>query len=264
MRSPSKIASILIAFLLVSAAARAQAPADEAALLKLWQAQNPSNHAASVRAFAAFEKQFTNSALDAITRGLVCWHAMQVGDRGDAVTKLFESMISDSKDILPEAASTMARRWLTRLDRERVKDALKYWYARHVSYPNSIDELAKLPPEVQPPLKDRWGRAWRYRLTELKHIRGIAGQKYVLESTNMDRDYELKDALAKTYDVATLLKPQKILSRDPGRESVNFSAGREPVMLTIGTRYRGVTLVYVGQSILILTDDDHWTVMPTP
>lgn len=244
--------------------AGAQTPAEEASLLSVWKANSPSNHEAVARACAAFEKQYTNSPLAVVTRGMVGWHALKAGDRGPGVLKLFEGMVSDSKVPLHEAATTIGRRWLTRIDRESVKVGLKVWYADNIGYPATIDALAKLPEKKRPPLTDRWGRPWRYRLSDLKRIRGTTAQKYVLESVNVDRDNELAEALAKTYEVATLLKPQKVMSREAGRESVSFAVGREPVLLAVGSRYRGVTLAYVGQTILILTDDDHWLVMPIP
>jgi hypothetical protein len=264
MRLRSKLTALGLLVVLASGAARAQAPADEAALLNIWKTLGPSNNDVTARACAAFQKQFAQSPLSYVTRGLVGWYALQVGDCGDRVVQLYEGMVSDSKDPFPEAASTMARRWLSRLDREKVKVALRKIYVDHVTYPASLDELAKLPAESRPPLNDRWGRPWRYHLADMKYIRGAAGQKFVLESSNMDRDHELRDALKKTYDVATLLKPQKILSREKGRETVNFAAGREPVGLTVGGHYRGVTLAYVGQTLVVLSDDDHWSVLPLP
>lgn len=264
MRSRSRLIALGLLLALASGAARAQAPADEAALLSVWRTFSPSNHDGTARACAAFQKQFPASPLTLVTRGLAGWCALQINDRSENVVRLYESMLSDSRDPLPDSASTMARRWLSRLDREKVKAALKVAYIEHVSYPPSLDALAKLAEDQRPPLNDRWGRPWRYRVTELKHVRGIAGQKFILESANMDRDYDLKEALAKSYEVATLLKPQKVLSREKGRESVNFAAGREPVGLTVGGRYRGVTLVHVGQTALVLSDDDHWLVLPCP
>lgn len=264
MRSRSKIAALAAAsLLLLPSLVRAQAPADEAALLALWKNFTPSNLESTVRACGTFNKQFTNSPLREVTLGVVGWCALQLGDRGDTVTRLFESMISSSDLTLDEAATTMARRWLTRLDREKVEVGLRKIYIELVSYPPTLDALGKLPADKRPPLKDRWDRPWRYRLSEQKHIRGL-GQKYVLESVNLDRDHDLKDALGKTYDAATLLKPMKVLSREKGRESVSFAAGREPVLLAVGGRYRGVTLVHVGQTLVVLTDDDHWSVLALP
>lgn len=263
MRLRSKPAALLLV-LAWAGVAGAQTPAEESALLTLWKAHNPSNHEAAARTCAAFEKQFPESPLVVVSHSIVGWHALAAGDRGPAVQKLFEACLSDKKDALSESATTMGRRWLSRLDRESVKAGLKLYYADHIGYPASLDELARLPEKKRPPLNDRWGRPWRYRLSDLKRIRGTTAQKYVLESVNVDRDNEIDEALAKPYDVATLLKPQKVLSRDAGHESVSFAAGREPVVLTVGSRYRGVTLAYVGQTILILTDDDHWLVLPCP
>ncbi len=247
-----------------STAVRAQAQADEPALIAICKALGPSNRDVTAKSCAAFQKQFPASPLMPVVRGLVGWCALQAGDRGEGVTKLFEAMVSDAGTPFSDATTTMARRWLTRLDREKVKVALKKAYTEHVSYPATLDALAKLPEGQKPPLNDRWGRPWRYHDAELKYVRGIKAQKYVLESSNMDRDQDLKDALAKAYDVGTLLKPVKILSREKGHESVSFAAGREPVVLAPGGRYRGVTLVYVGQNLVVLTDDDHWSVMPLP
>lgn len=264
MRSRSKLAALAAAsVLLLPSLVRAQAPADESTLLALWKNFTPTNLEGTVRACAAFNKQFTNSPLREVTLGVVGWCALQLGDRGDTVTRVFESMLSSDDATLDEAATTMARRWLTRLDREKVEVGLRKVYIDLVSYPPTLEALTKLPEGQRPPLTDRWGRPWRYRLAEQKHIRGL-GQKYVLESVNVDRDHDLKDALGKTYEAATLLKPQKVLSREKGRESVAFAAGREPVVLAVGGRFRGVTLVHVGQTLVVLTDDDHWSVLPLP
>lgn len=264
MRLLSRLTALGLLLVLASGAARAQAPADEAALLNIWKALSPSNSDEAVRYCAAFQKQYAASPLTVVTRGLAGWGALHVGDRGDNVVKLFEGMLSDARGPLAEAGATMARRWLTRLDREKVRAALAKAYIEHVAYPAGLDALAKLPEGERPPLSDRWGRAWRYRPAELKHIRGIAGQKYVLESANIDGDSDLRQALRKPYDVVTKLRPVRVLSREKGRESVNFTAGSEPVALSVGSRYRELTLVHVGPAAIVLTDGDRWTVLPCP
>jgi len=264
MRLHSRLIALGLLLALASGAARAQAPADEAALLNIWQTLSPSNSDAAVSLCAAFQKQFPRSPLLPVARGLAGWSALHAGDRGDNVVKLFEAMITASREPMGEAGATMARRWLSRLDREKVVAALARAYVEHVAYPASLDELAKLPASARPPLRDRWGRPWRYLPAELKHIRGIAGQRYTLESVNMDGASDLDEALRKAYDTECGLTPVKVLARDRGRESVSFSAGSEPVVLNVGARYKELTLVYVGRAVIVLSDGDHWKVLPCP
>lgn len=240
----------------------AQAPADESALLAIARtATNPAAEATG-RLAAGFVRQFSNSPVAVVARQWAGRAALQGGRREEAVTWLTGAMGGESP--LAQASDAMARRWLTRLDRERVVAALRVWYADHADFPASLDALKALPATNQPPLLDRWGKPWRYRQAEFKRVRGLAGQRYVLESINVNRDNELKAALARP-PAELPVSPAKIMSRDPGRESVSFTrkAGGS-VVLQIGAETEGFTLAHVGRGVILLSDGEHFHVVQAP
>ena len=71
---------------------------------------------------------------------------------------IFESALTTDKAAKPIArfADVMARRWLTRIDHEKVEKALKAYYADNVEYPSSLAPLLNLPKDKAPPKADRF------------------------------------------------------------------------------------------------------------
>ena len=244
----------------------ASAPADEAAAGRLWQfhQQKTSDHAAVVKACVAFEKQYPQSPLITLSHGLAGWHLLKM-EQPRAAAPLFETMISDNPaSPLAEAGNTMARRWMTRLDREKVREALRRYYSHNIEFPAVVDKLDKLPADQRPPMTDRWKNTWVYRLTGFKRVGGLFDQKYLLQSAALTTDSDFKEALAKPYPAESGLKPLRYVSREAGKRSVQFAAGAEQILLSEGTKQGPWIFAYAGETLLVLCDGDHWLLLPSP
>ena len=136
-----------------------------------------------------------------------------------------------------------------------------------MEFPASLDALAKLPQASRPPMNDRWGQPWNYRLAEFKHFKGLSGQKYVLGSARLGASSDLAVALLQSYPDGSDLVPEQVLSGGDGRKTVRFhTTGEKPesVVMAEGTGTKNATLAVVGERILVLSDGDRWVLLGRP
>jgi len=175
----------------------------------------------------------------------------------------------------------MGRRWLTRLDREKVRGALAAYYRQAIEYPINLQPLKKATPssagalrpgepdgkESPLPLTDRWGAPWQYQLAAFKVIKVARGQRYLLQSKTLGESSDLAKALERPYAGRILLQPVSLTIAGGGAQNVVFQtpgAQPEKILLSEGSQAAGITLTYIGARILILCDGDHWRVVPKP
>jgi hypothetical protein len=241
---------------------------DEKALLAIWKQHSdaPQQHAEIAAACRQFERDYALSFCVPVARGLAAWHQLAGGQTDAAVTNL-TAMLSADREPIPKAANQMALRWLTRLDREKVSDALSAVYAVDVAFPDSLAPLKKLPAARQPPLADRWGQAWHYRLTAFKYLKGLVAQRYVLESAALGDGSDLHRALKIPYGSRIYLKPVNILAAAGAAQTVAFETTGdkpEPVVLSEDAAYLRITFVALTPNLLLLSDGDHWKLLSPP
>ena len=244
------------------------ARADEKALWILWnkQAESPSNHVELLDLCARYERSFPGDPFLPVVRGIESWHLLAAGRTGAAQTNLL-TLLSAATDPLSRAGDRMAKAWLTRLDRERVRAALTRIYAQRVMFPDSLNELNDLPVDQRPPLMDRWGRPWVYRLTDFKRLPGIKKSRYRLESSEVMGRTDLALALQTPYAARITLRPQRLVTAVGTVKSVQFETAGPKVekpVLTEGSDFQGQTFVHLGSTLLLLSDGDHWKVLPWP
>ena len=267
------IVVIVMAACAAAAEVRAQgspAAKEEAALIVVWKVhlENTNDHAKVLAACEDFRKKSTNSVFRPVCDGLAAWHALQINEPAAAVS-LLEPMLKSQGDALGKVVNTMAKRWLTRLDREKVKLALKRLYRQNIEFPPSLDAMKSLPEADQGPFVDRWKQTWIYRLAEFKspQFKNLRGQKYELQSAALKTDSDLAAALKAPYAARLSLKPSKLLSASPGKETVEFVTSDEnpkKVILTAGTESEGMSFPFAGTGMLILSDGDYWAILPRP
>jgi hypothetical protein len=267
-------AVLFVAVCLAWSAAAPVARADangERALWTLWarhQAEVTNlNYTAVVAASRQFDSQPGSAEFLPISRGLAAWHLLKAGATDDAVRVLQVMQAPASTGTVEAAAQTMSLRWLTRLDREKVRDALKAFYVEHVAYPDTLDELRKMKKGPAAPATDRWKKPWHYQLAKFKRLAKLHDQRYELESTTLPGRSDLKQALAAPYAQRINLRPVQMTKAGDGKPAVTFETGAAParkVVLTEGTESDGIGLVYVGDTILILTDGDCWQILQRP
>ncbi|HEX4084404.1 MAG TPA: hypothetical protein VHY22_05820 [Chthoniobacteraceae bacterium] len=261
MRLPSSAALILMVCALP---ALAEKP-DEAALQTLWDNQQKETHAQVVQEAAGFEQRFPASPLVAVARGLGAWHLLESGDF-DAARQLLEKMrASGGANPAGAMGAEMARRWLTRLDREQVASALQAVYAEDLEYPETLAPLAELPPEKRPPMTDRWGAAWLYKPAAFKKLQIGDRQTYILQSATLGDDSDLKHALARSYGAGFTFKPVAALPEIGGKAVFAFqdASGRR-VTVSEGASGSDLGLAYLGDTVLILSNGDYWSLQPRP
>jgi hypothetical protein len=245
-------------------------PSDEAALVSVWKLHldATNDHSRAIGACQEFRKRPTVGSLGLVADGLAAWHYLAIND-ATAATNLLEKMLNQSTDPLGKAGTAMAKRWLTRLDREKVRLALKHIYRAAIEFPPSLDAMKTLTPEKRGPATDRWGQTWSYRLTEFKSpkLKDLRGQRYELQSAMLGADSDFAKAMERPYAGKINLKPGKLIGTSPGRETVEFTTtdqNPQKAVLSVGSDASGLSFPFLGSAILILSDGDHWAVLPRP
>lgn len=267
------VVALPLCFLLVSVPAHSANAADrdlanEQALWTVWglHQREPDQHDAAIVACQKMRDTSPANPLLVVSRGIAAWHLLQSGKTNEAVTVL-KAMLSSNRAALPASGNEMALRWLTRIEMERVKRALDVVYNERIEYPETLAALKKLPEALVPPLTDCWKTPWDYRLTGFKRIKGLANQRYVLQSSRLGADSDLQGALGRPYACRTAMTPVSVSSATGGKENIMFkTAGDNPqkLLLSEGATVEGITLAYCGLNLLILSNGDYWLVMPKP
>ncbi len=259
---------LLLGLCLAAAQWGAAAESDDRAFLAFWEKRAAAtlDQAAAIEVCRKEAASQSNSVYLPVIRGVLAWHELAAGRTNEATATL-TSLLSDRKDPISSAANTMACRWLTRLDRERVRAALSAYYARHVAFPESLAPLQALPERQRPPAVDRWNLPWHYRLAAFKRLAGLSDQRYELRSAELEAGSDLKAALAIPYDRPADLTPIRVISRLENQVTVEFQDRGSPprkAALTEGSRSGSLWFVrLMGQSVL-LSDGDRWNLAPLP
>ncbi len=242
----------------------------EKALWTLWslQTNTPTQHEAILTACQQMQKASPTNPLLPVSQGLAAWHSLCLGKTNEAFVILSE-MTAVAATPTTAAGAEMGRRWLTRLDREKVRDALAGYYRHAIEYPINLQPLKKTTPgetNAPLPLTDRWGAPWQYQLAAFKIIKVALGQRYLLQSKTLGESSDLAKALERPYAGRILLQPLALTTGGSAQNVVFQTPGDRPekILLSEGGQAAGVTLTYIGSHILILCDGDHWQVVLKP
>ncbi len=242
---------------------------DEAGLWRVWRqiADNPDDPAAALAACDAFLAAAAPSdPLADVARGLAAWRALKLG-RPDAAAAHFDRSLAAGDSALGRAAAEIARVWLTRLDVEKLRPALRRWYVKNVAYPETLDAFRAWPAAERPPLTDRWGQPWAYRPADLQRLKGFRGQRYELACARLGPRTDLAVALAAAPPLTVPLVPRKVISAGRGTGTVRFTppdAVGPARDLSVGMSADGVTFAYLGAKLIVLSTGEHWIVVLRP
>lgn len=254
-----------------SSTAQTAAP-DEKALWSLWQqhlaADDPAAVVAACGEFA--EKNGPTDALRPVALEIAAWHLFKAGRHADAV-RLLEPLTRHNGTEPAETAAFVARAWLTRVDREAVKTALKTYYHREIEFPPTLAALES----SDVPMTDRWGDPWQYRLTGFKHLKGMPAQKYELRSPTLGAASDLHEALDIPYAERITLTPRRLVSGQGATTVVEFvpstaspdapeHAGQSAVYIALGAKLGSIFFPYMGPRLILLSDGNHWKPMARP
>lgn len=265
----------LFLFILAGRAAMGASETQEKALWTLWslQTNNPAQHEAIVAACQQMQQASPTNSLLTVGQGLAAWHSLRLGKTNEAFALLNEmAAVATATAATPTtptmtAGAEMGRRWLTRLDREKVRGALALYYRKTIEYPINLQPLKKTLKDAPLPLADRWGAPWLYQLATFKIIKGTRSQRYILQSKTLGESSDLAKTLARPYADRILFQPLSLTITGGGAQNVVFQTpGDRPekILLSEGGQAAGITLAYIGTYILILCDGDHWRVVLKP
>jgi hypothetical protein len=255
MRSPSKRPAILLLLLLALAAPAAAADPDEDVFGRLFRL-----HLEGATGDVAIAAQAGQAAAAlppgpyrAAARAVQGWRLLRAGKPAEAAA-VYQTLLADPAS--PAALAELARRWLTRLDRETVRDALRKAWARDIRYPATLEAL----PAPQPPLTDRWNRPWSYKTRGLKLLQADA-QRYDLQSAALGADSDLAAAVALPWPTdlplrAVGLTPAANATTLVTFETVSKSPPEKPV-LSEGKAWGGLMLLKVGPKALLIVHGDY-------
>lgn len=259
-----RIGSVVF-FLACTLVCRAQtAKPDERGLWSVW-CEGTNSAFVAAESLAAC-KEFTAGAprdpFVVVVSGFAAWHYLKTGNT-DAAVKLFESMLvaKEPATVIQKAGDKMARSWLTRLDREQVAQALKKIYLRDIEFPASLEALKTLKNVPPPPMTDRWGKPWVYRLES--SIAGMAAHRYVLEAELLGADSDLKKALKRPYADGLQLRPVRMVAGLTDTVELRTEKGLS-LHRQLGKEAGNGALVYLGSNIIVMSDGNHWSVLPKP
>lgn len=235
------------------------APPDADALAALWRlhAASPTGHTAVALAGREWLRRFPRSAARPVAQGLTAWHAARSGSTNEAA-EIWEAMAAADATPIERAGAEMGRRWLSRLDRDRVAAALSSYYARHAVFPSTLQPLRELPPERRPPLTDRFGAHWQYSPTAFRRIAGTQGHRYDLASPTLGERSVLNAMLSKPYGAGAT--PPRAVRRVG--EAVQLEWGGERPVLSVGTRQGGWLVAGAIERWVVLSDGDYWFLVP--
>lgn len=200
----------------------------------------------------------------AAVQTLLAWRLLQAG-RTEAAAERFEAVLTRRSDRpVGRAAETMARRWLTRMDREIVRAALRAHFARHVAFPERLDALSFPEDMPPPPLTDRFGTPWDYRLETYTRLSGLPAHRYRLQSRTLGAQTDLDIARNIPYPRADHIRVLRQVSSQP--VAIAFEIDRQgetdTVTLAEGGRFGSIRFVRRGADVALLTEqDDFWMVV---
>lgn len=262
---------------------RVAAEPNERALAQLWyqHSTNASDHEALLASCQSFTSQNPSDPFVTVGQTLSAWNLLHLGRQAEAVA-ILNRHIYRAGTPLEDGVASLAKAWLTRMDRERVKAALQFYYRREVKYPRSLEELYAYKPltkELTPLRQDRWDTNWRYALIGFKSMPGLLDQKYEISSSRLGRGSDLAESLAVPYGDLIHIRPIRMLSSKQGGEVVEWmlsppssatddDATAKPagqtVALGIGSIADGPGVVYIGRTILVVHDNYHFKIFVRP
>lgn len=254
MRLPNKRSAILPLLLALALPALA-ADSDEAIFGRLFRLHlaTPTGHVALAAQAGQAAASLPPGPYRAAAQAVQAWRLLRAGQPAEA-RAVYLALSADAA--APTPLAELARRWLTRLDREEVRAALQKAWARDIRFPESLDAL----PPPRPPLKDRWDRPWTYKPRALKLLKADA-QRYDLQSPGLGADSDLAAALDRPWPLELPIRPLGVSTAAGSTPVVTFETlSKKPAeksMVSEGKSWNGLALIKVGPHALLLSNGDY-------
>lgn len=267
--APIGLLGLLIAVLVLLSPGSTSA--GEREIWKLWQIhlEGLDQHPAVVKACRNYTAAYPSDAFLPVVQSIEAWHLLHAGKKSDAI-RLLSQQLKSGDEPLARGAQRVARGWVTRLQRERVVDALQHFYRKEVRYPVKLEALKTypgLPAAEKLPTMDAWGKPWRYRLAGFEGVPGFRDQKYTLESTFADPPWEMAAALAAPYahqmnvTAAPVARNTRESVSTVKLEFLDGEAQSKTAVGQVGGTVENLTVAYAGKGLVILCDTLHWKIL---
>ena len=252
----------LLLFAAVCAWSFAARGAEDDAVLELWKQHMAAadDHETALKVCRDFATAHPGDPLLPMVRGLEEWHLLRSGRRSDVLKMLAVDLVAPPGAVT-DGARRVAQGWLTREDRDQVAAALQGYYRKNVAYPKTLDQL---PTDARPPMADRFGKPWNYKLAGFAKVKGFADQKYALESAALGDTSDFKAALKLPYAARITAVPVEVVALPGGKQAVKFNVGGSPAVVGVGQAAGDLYLAFVGAKIVVVCDCTHWKIIPRP
>ena len=260
----------VVCLLVFSAFDPSSLAADETGLLAVWNqhTESPDDRAGTIAACEAFAKSNPGDVFVPVVQEIRAWHLLKEGE-ADKAKQILESFLLPRSDPVHKGSLTVAKGWLTRLDRETVRESLKLYYRKEVGFPPGLGAISrhpKLPKQAHPVLQDRFGDPWQYRLTGIKGLAKFQNQRYELLSARLGDQSDLETALQSSYAFNIRHQPVQVLTNmNPPQVTFKTSDGNgAAAAFPVGSQSGGIHLAYAGQTVIVVCSHSYWKVFPTP
>jgi hypothetical protein len=246
--------------------------ANESGLWELWELhiEYEEDHERVVAACRTFEGKNSEDPLLPVVHGLEAWHEFRREQPARAL-RLLKPYSSSGEGWVHRGSEILANAWVTRLQRDRIVEALQHYYRVEIRYPKRLEELAAhsaVPKALHPTETDRWGTRWDYRLVGFDGTPGFLDQRYVLESIHLRGTSDYKKALEVSIEESMRLVPVQVSDGGEAKvvrfENTDPGGGNEVVALSPGGEAHGVYLAFVGEHLIVICDRLHWAVFRGP
>lgn len=247
----------------IASTAGAEAPI-EARVRKLWSfaRAGSTNHVEILAACTKFERDVSAKSFFPVSRGIAAWVEASRGRLASA-NALWEGMRTRGSGSMAVSANEMARRWQTRLDREKIKAALQAYYLAEIEYPRRLKNLKESHSSAPFEMLDRWQQPWTYQARTPEHLPGALRQTYVLESERLGRDSDLEAALGTRYGGDFQLRVKQLRTLEPGNKEVTLYEESLDLDIVLTQKFGSgqLELAYVGSTVVIVSSGDFWIVV---
>jgi hypothetical protein len=226
----------------------------------------PEDHEAVIKACEDFCAKKPRDAFVPVVRGIQAWRTLRTGRREEAFS-MWEADLALPPSPINDAARRLAQSWLSRKDREQVAAALQSYYRKEIAYPKDLAQCAanpKLKNAPKPPETDRFGKPWVYSLSGFEKLKGFENQKFTLSSAVLGPLSELKAAEKLPYGSRITGVPMQVLPMPDNTLAVKFNYGNNTSVTLMGSSSRDVHLAYVGTRFIVVSDYNHWKLLPRP
>lgn len=247
-----------------------RAAGEERELWSLWNRHmaDPANHADLVAACRSYAQELPQDSFLPVVRSLEAWHLLADGKHVEAA-RIFSTQLEKGGTPVEQAARHLARSWVTRIQHDLWVNALQSYYRKEVRYPDRLEEVTahpRLPGADKLPLKDAWGRSWRYLPASFNGVEGFRGQKYTLECGSMPPPLTVADALKLPYAEGIQIQAKPVAGGAPGKSAVKLEILEGPgqgktALGQVGQTVEGITVAHAGSNLVVLNDNLHWRIV---